>query len=194
LWGASAYKGADRRGDAELPDVPRRVANALAWSTAAPRCQLAGLIATGWSRYQTARVQCEPIDGALDALVRTAAVFRDGRDIGAAAAESFLAAVGEYDTFQACRSALARFAQSRRATWEHIRLIHEQGSLERRDPRRQGSGVLPELRRLAREQLASTQSAADAVAVALTNLLPRSSIESFLAERTAPLTEMLERL
>src|SRR5687767_3919022 len=34
LWGASAYKGADSRGDAELPDVPRRTANALAWRAA----------------------------------------------------------------------------------------------------------------------------------------------------------------
>ena len=32
LWGASAYKGADSRGDAELPDVARRAANALAWA------------------------------------------------------------------------------------------------------------------------------------------------------------------
>jgi len=194
LWGACAYKGADSRGDAELPDVPRRIANALAWAAIAQRHEMAGLVATGWSRYQTARAQCEPIDGALDSLVRTAGVFHDGSDIGGAGAESSLASAGELPALLACRHALTRFAESRRTAWEYIRLCHEQSHLERRDPRRRGSGVLQELRRLAREHVVATQSAADAVATALADLLPPLAIESFLTERIAPLMESLDSL
>jgi len=193
-WGASAWKGADSRGDAELPDVAARVANALAWARVASRHPLAGIVATGWSRYQTTRVQCEPIDGALDALVRSAAAFRDGHDIGAATAESLLASVGELRTFDACRSALARFSEARRSVWELVRLFYEQRSLENRDPRRKGSGVRQELLHLVDEQLAATKSAADGVRAAMTDLVPPVWIESFLAERIEPLIERLEEV
>jgi len=193
VWGASAYKGADSRGDAELPDVPRRIANARAWHAVAARRQLRGLIATGWSRYQAARVQCEPIDGALDSLVRTASVFHAGDDIGEVAAARFLASIGEIQ-FPACRSALSRLTVARRSAWEYVRLFREQCSLERRDPRRQGSGVLHELRRLAHEHLTATRSAAADVRAALAAGLPPSAIESFLAERVTPLMEQVQNL
>jgi len=191
VWGASAYKGADSRGDAELPDIFRRTANALAWADVAARRQLAGIVATGWSRYQTTRVQCEPIDGALDSLVRTASIFHDGEDIGRAMADVFLASVGEFETFRACHAALAQLSESRRATWELIRLHHEQATLERRDPKRRGSGVTDELARLAREQFITTQSAADSVREALTDLVSPTSIESFLGERLDPLAAQI---
>ena len=32
LWGACAFKGADSRGDGELPDVPARMSNAASWA------------------------------------------------------------------------------------------------------------------------------------------------------------------
>jgi hexosaminidase len=192
VWGASAYKGADSRGDAEIPDVPRRTANALVWAEVAARHRLAGVIATGWSRYQTTRVQCEPIDGALDSLVRTGAALHDGRDIGQAAAESLLASIGELDTFRACHGSLARFSESHRSASECLRLLDQQLNLERRDPRRRsGGGVAPEMLRVAREHLAATHVAADAVLRALEGLVPAVWIESFLAERIEPLMQRL---
>ena len=193
VWGASAYKGADSRGDAELPDVARRAANALAWIDIAARRPLAGVIATGWSRYQTTRVQCEPIDAALDSLLRTAGVFHDGHDIGAAGAEALLASTGELDTFRACHSALARLSDARRSAWEFIRLYHEQVSLERRDAKRQGSGVTQELLRLAREPIRAAETAADAVRAAMFDRVPQVWVESFLSERIEPLRDQLRR-
>jgi hexosaminidase len=192
VWGASAFKGADSRGDAELPDVARRTANALAWADVVRRHALAGVVATGWSRYQTCRMQCEPIDGALDALVRTAAVFHDGQDAGAAAAESFLTSVGEMETLHVCRNALARFGELRRSTWELIRLALEQETIERHDERRRSSGVKEELLRLARERLTATQSAGVAVCDALADLVPSVCAASFVAERMEPIIEQLK--
>jgi hexosaminidase len=186
VWGASAYKGADSRGDAELPNVARRTANALAWAGVATRQRLAGVIATGWSRYQTTRVQCEPIDGALDSLIRTAGAFHDGHDIGALAAERSLASIGELESFRACHGALARLSEARRSAWEFVRLYGEQVSLER-DPKRRGSGVTEELVRLAREQVSAADIAAVAVRAAMSERVPRVWIESFLAERLDPL-------
>jgi hexosaminidase len=193
VWGASAYKGADSRGDAELPDADRRAANAAAWADVASHVPLRGIVATGWSRYQTTRVQCEPIDGALDSLVRTAAALHDGAPCDGPTAETFLASIGELDAFGGCRAALGRLSVARRSTWEYIRLHHEQTSLERRDPRRRETGVPEELLRLAGEQFASMEKVTVDVERAFARLVPSVAICAFLAERLEPVREWLER-
>jgi hypothetical protein len=194
VWGASAYKGADSRGDAELPDADARAANGSAWAEVAARYGLIGVIATGWSRYQSSRVQCEPIDGALDALVRTATALHDGSACDDSTAQAFLSSLDELATFRACVTALRELRDARRQTWEYVQLYHEQMTLERHDPSRRGSGVLEELSRLAREQLATTESAAAKVRHALAHLVARGSIEQFTAERVQPLREIVHGL
>ncbi|MEA2735743.1 MAG: hexosaminidase, partial [Humisphaera sp.] len=189
VWGACAFKGADSRGDGELPDVAQRVANATAWAAIASRVPLKGIIATGWSRYQTTRVQCEPLDGALDSLVRCAAALNDNEPLDASAAEAMLASLGELERFRICAGALRRMSDARRDAWEFIRLRHEQTSLERRDPSRRESGVPAELLRLAREQIAATATAAEAVKHAFAGLVPDVWVKAFVAERLIPLIE-----
>jgi len=191
LWGACAFKGADSRGDGELPDVPARMSNAASWAQLAGRYDLRGMIATGWSRYSTHRPQCEPIDGALDALVSVGLTLRDGHPPTGNTVAKLLKTIGEWDRFQACRTALSQFGQATRDAWEYIILTHEQTALERLDSTRRGSGILPELGRIAREHLAAAESAAGDVRRALAGLTDDLWIDQFIAERLEPLREQL---
>lgn len=77
VWGASAFKGADGANvDVALFEVRR--ANLLAWIEEARQRPLAGLIATGWSRYSTFTLPCESLESALVPLVYAAASMWDG--------------------------------------------------------------------------------------------------------------------
>lgn len=77
IWGASAFKGADGP-FVDLPDVERRAANLMAWAEEAGRRPLAGLIATGWSRYNAFLAPCEGLESSLDCLVLAGASMWDG--------------------------------------------------------------------------------------------------------------------
>jgi hypothetical protein len=192
-WGACAFKGADSRGDGELPDVAARVANAAGWAEAARRHDLVGVVATGWSRYSTHRWQCEPIDGALDALVKVGGTLRGAAPMDDRQAEDMLRATGNWDRFTACRGALTRLSEAKRETWQFIILSHEQAALERLDPARRGSGILTELHRIAALHLAAAETASHDVRRALVGLVDNHWIEQFVQERLEPLREHLGR-
>jgi hexosaminidase len=192
LWGACAYKGADSRGDAELPDRPARVANAVAWADVARRFDLQGVVATAWSRYATSRVQCEPIDGALDVLIRVADVLHDGEPPADDDVTELLKSLGEWERFNACRNALSRLSEAKRTAWQCIVQAYQQASLERHDPTRRGSGVFQEMLRIAREQTTAAQKAADHVRKALSGLVESVWIEEFITERLAALLSAID--
>jgi hypothetical protein len=191
LWGASAYKGADSPGDAELPDPARRTANAIGWVDIARRFDLIGVIATGWSRYTTHRVQCEPIDGALDVLAQTAIAFHDGGSPADGADDELLRSLGEWDRFSTCKSGLERFSKSTREAWKYLVLAHEQTSLQQSDVRRRDSGILGELLRILSEHIDAGAAAADDVRRTLKGLVDDIWIDRFCEERLRPLREQL---
>ncbi len=87
MWGASAFKGADGL-SADTVDIETRVANLGAWARSAKKLKLAGVVATGWSRYSTSTVPCEGLESSLHALVLAGASMWDGRLPPAAEAEA----------------------------------------------------------------------------------------------------------
>lgn len=187
LWGAGAFKGADSAGDGDLPVVAARVENALAWAQLAQGLGLKGLVATGWSRYTTHRVQCEPIEAALDVLVQHGVIFHDGAAAPDAQVQLLLDSLGETERFHHCRAAIGKFAVCCARSWEFVRLSRQQRALEADEPRRRGSGVRRELERLLQEQIDRANAAADEVRRVLDPLVTATSIESYLRERLHPL-------
>lgn len=141
LWGAGAFKGADGM-SIDLPDLDQRMTNARAWADLHRRFGFAGLIATGWSRYSCHRVQCEPLDAALDALVRVGRLWRDGVDPGHGGAIDVLRNGNQADRFERCRAALDAFSRHRLAAWQAVRETWENIALARLDTDRVGSGIL----------------------------------------------------
>lgn len=78
LWGASAFKGGDGP-RLDVPNPENRMANEVAWATEAQKRDMAGIVATGWSRYSTFTVPCEGIEASLDSLVLAGAAMWDGK-------------------------------------------------------------------------------------------------------------------
>jgi hypothetical protein len=77
LWGASAFKGGDGP-RLDVPNLANRMSNEVAWAKEAQRRKMAGVVATGWSRYSTFTVPCEGIEASLDSLVLAGAALWDG--------------------------------------------------------------------------------------------------------------------
>jgi hypothetical protein len=77
LWGAGAYKGADGP-NADLPKLSTRVTNMQGWVKATKRYGLKGVVATGWSRYNTYMTPCESMEASWDAMVMAGAILWDG--------------------------------------------------------------------------------------------------------------------
>ncbi len=188
MWGACAYKGADGL-DADVPDVAARVANAEAFASIAHRFHFRGVVATAWSRYATHRPQCEPIDGALDALVKVATALHDGHAADDQAVEQFLREQGEWPRFRACRDALAKLSDARKQAWQHELYLRQQSAAEFADPRRVGSGMLRELQRIKKTHVDTARAAGDEVRRAMTGLVEKIWIERYLQERLAPFHE-----
>jgi hexosaminidase len=78
VWGASAFKGADGL-SVDTVNTDTRIADLTAWAGSARRLGLAGIVATGWSRYSTFAVPCEGLEPSLHSLVLAGASMWDGR-------------------------------------------------------------------------------------------------------------------
>jgi hexosaminidase len=186
MWGACAYKGAEEA-HADLPNIAARVANAEAWSAIASQFKMRGVIATAWSRFSTHRVQCEPIDGALDALVKVATALRDGNAADDAQTREILKQSGEYIRFKACRDALAQLSEARKSAWQYELYCREQLAIEAADARRRGSGILAELRRIQGTHIDAARAAGDTVRAALDGLIERVWVDEYIDQRLKPL-------
>src|SRR6185312_12739421 len=126
---------------------------------------------------------------ALDALVKVATALHDGHAVDDAAVEQFLRTRNEWDRFCACHDALTKLSESRKQAWQFELYIRQQSATEAADPRRRGSGMLRELRRLKKTHAEAAGAAADAVRSAMTSLVEKIWIERYLQERLAPLQE-----
>lgn len=187
LWGAGAYKGADRM-SADLPDLAQRRLNAEAWMALHGRFGFRGVIATAWSRYSTHRIQCEPIDGALDALAMVGGIFQghDGHD-----GEQVLREAGELDHWRACHAALRSLATARRDAWHQVQLIQENAAVAELAETRRGCGCIEHARRGLDAALERFDAAADHVRDALTDCVPERWVEEYLRSRRMPLERAL---
>jgi len=192
LWGATAYKGADGA-DADLPDRARCSENASGWADVSERFGFRGVVATAWSRYSTDRVQNEPIDAALDSLVRTAAILRgDDSEIDALAV---LREAGEDERFLQCKAAMERLAKARKVAWDEIRMLHEQCLLEERiDPSRTGSMVSTQLLEKLDAARSELVQAADEVRPVFDGLIEKACLDEYLTERLLPVDEQYKEL
>jgi hexosaminidase len=194
VWGATAYKGADSMGDGDLPDRAARVANASGWAELSKRFELVGLVATAWSRYSTHRVQCEPMDGALDAMFAVAAILRGDAPANDSELREALRQAGELERFEKCRSALARFSDARRQAWQYTLIVRQQRFVGRADKRRENPGIAATLLDGARDALVAVDACAGDVRAALRSSFEDVWIDRYLAERIGPLREELAAL
>jgi hexosaminidase len=195
MWGATAYKGADGH-NVDVPDIAKRQHNALGWADIAVRFPLRGLIATAWSRYNTNVQQCEPIDGALDALAMVAVLLHDGAppESGLDTCLTFLTSTGEGNRLAFCKSTLERISTLRKQVWTAVQDVRERLALVQHDPRRTGSAQ--QSRRCAEleKTLSELDSAAATLHQALLGCVDPLWITRYLDERISPLRAEFETL
>lgn len=195
LWGGAAYKGADGH-NVDLPDIDRRQENALAWSDVARRFFFKGVIATGWSRYSTNRLQCEPIDAALDSLINVGIILHDGAPPEAEmeACLAYLEELNEKERFEYCKQSLTRLAAARLRGWKEVQAQREQNALCRMDPRRSTSYARNICVRGLRSALQAAEKAATEVRESFAGLIEPIWLEEYLNARLIPLNDELSCL
>lgn len=194
LWGASAYKGADGQ-SADLPNIEMRVKNNLGWVEVARKEKMAGVIATAWSRYSHDRVQNEPIDGSLDALLEVGVILHDGAEPagGIDACRQALATLPETKCFAACYAALKKLQHARTWFWRGVQEYGETLWLEESQPQRRGTTISQWSVGHMRDHLPQAEHAADEIRQAFQGLVPDVWIEEYLDERIVPMRRMYER-
>ena len=190
LWGATAYKGADGQ-SVDRPNLARRQENAEAWMPMARRFGLAGVIATGWSRYSTRCLQCEPIDAALDSLVNIGVVLHDGQAPlgGVAAFVGALDAMGEGARFRDCRAAMQLLTAVRQNGWQECQALRELNVLHRMDPQRTGANAARQALSYLGNIMGTGEEAEGKVRQAFAGLIEPLWIEEYLKTRLAPLRD-----
>lgn len=195
LWGGTAYKGADGH-NVDLPNLAKRQENAVAWVEVAGRYGFAGVIATGWSRYSTHRVQCEPIDAALDSLLNVGVILHDGKPPagGFAAIAATLGELGEKDRFLFCKEVMEKLTDVRGRGWKFVQSLREQIALGQDDTRRQGSSWEARFLRILQGILKESDTVADEVRKQFGGLMEPVWIEDYLHSRLAPLRAEFETL
>lgn len=119
IWLASAYKGADGT-FVDIPNFHNRVINMHTLIEYAEKKGISGVVATGWSRYNTFRSPCEGIEASLDCLVLAGKIAWDSNipENPTQWAEDFL----EYCQTKGIRT--AHFHQSRKVS-EQIQALRD---------------------------------------------------------------------
>lgn len=195
LWGGTAYKGADGH-NIDLPDFSKRELNAMAWVDVARRFNFKGVIATAWSRYSTHRLQCEPIDAALDSLLNVGVILHDGQPprSGMADCLAALETLGEAGKFSACKSAMEKLRDIRSRGWTTVQSLREQIAMARHDSRRLGSTWEARFLHILQEVLKESEGVAEETRNALAGLIEPIWIEDYLHARIAPLRAEFDNL
>jgi len=192
LWGGAAYKGASGQ-NVDLPDLQLHEDNALAWMEVAGRFNFKGVVATAWSRYSTDRVQCEPIDAALDSLVNLGVIFHDGKIPagGISACVEALQEIDEKERFLACKRAMQALTNCRRQAWEQYQILREEMVLCKGNKRKGLSREVEKTRENLCKTIAGAHTIADEVKKVFQGLIPSIWIEEYLLTRIKPLEEDL---
>jgi hypothetical protein len=191
LWGATAYKGGDGH-DIDLPDAEVRQTNAQGYADVANQFDLQGICATGWSRYSTHRVQCEPIDAALDVLLNIGAILHDGSPAKAENTVDCLKQLGELDRFNTCKQVMEQLTKVRLQGWRAVQDIREQAVMVRQDPRRNGAKAEQHYLGALVKVIRQADSVSEETRKAFAELIPQLWIDRYLGERLEPLREELK--
>lgn len=176
-----------------------RATNAAAWARVAQRHPYQGVIATTWSRYSVDRVQCVPIDSALDSLINVGVILHDGRPPagGIDACINALAGLGEKQRYEACKKAVTRLAAIRRRSWELVQQVREQIVLGRIDPRctsaRHKAEGLKCLSHLS-STVTKAERIGDEIRQSFDGLVQKVFLAEYIATRVTPLREELDDL
>lgn len=184
LWGATAYKGADGAGS-DYPDPLKRQPATQGWAEMQKEWELKGIFATGWSRYTTARIQTEPIEGALDSLVNTAVILHDGKppEGGLAECETWLNLYGRGESFRSCRAAMLKLSYHRNRAWDYIRSLEEQIANVVVDDSRKGSSIEQVLFDVLYESIRGLEEAEQEGRIALHGLVEECWLEDYYKVR-----------
>lgn len=193
MWVAGAYKGADGQ-SRDRHILERRLENARAWMDLDARFGFRGVIATAWSRYSTHRVQNEPIDGNLDALVLVGQVLSGNTTATSheKAVKDVLAPLGEYDRFVRCRDVLEQLQTHRDNMWLRLQETYENIAVAHVDPCRRDNALLQQQVSLCRESLAQLEQTAEQFTRVFAGLVPDAWIREYVYVRLEPVRTLLE--
>jgi hypothetical protein len=195
LWGGTAYKGADGV-DADLPNIARREANAMAWAEVAVRYGFAGVIATAWSRYWTGACQNEPIEGALDSAFNVGVILHDGKPPrgGIESCRRELLRLAGGRAVVRARNFLKTLSEARNNAWQGIRVLRHVIITLSGDRRRFPSSFMARYMENIGRQMAAAEAAAEDVRRALAGFIAPVWIDRYLAERIESLREEYDLL
>ena len=194
LWAAGAFKGADtdRGMSSDLPNPKERIRNAAAWMELDQRFGFTGLISTGWSRWATHSVQTEPIDGALDTLVRIGRVFRGNS--GDNTPEELLTSLGEHERWKRCSESLGLLSSARRNAWSNLQVLRENDAINNLRPTRCGSRIRTITLGWIDTSLSQLNTASLDVRSALQGLVADRWIDEYLHTRIQPLRDEIDTI
>ena len=196
LWGATSYKGTESQ-DSDLPDYAKREKNAIIWCEMARRFALEGLIATGWSRFNSESLQTEPIDAALDVLAYIGGIIHDGNSPpeGMKSCLKLLEKLGEKERFLSCKEVMHQLVEARAHAWEIIRHLHQQIVLESEvSVRRRGSAGPPQLLESLRETLDTLSDIGKIMCQRFAGLVDLIWIQEYFDARVIPIREQYQDL
>lgn len=194
LWAAGAFKGANGAGS-NRPKPCYLQAATIGWVALRRRFPWEGVVATGWSRFTTARIPTEPWDAALDSLVNAAVILHDGvpPSGGLAACEAWLAGCREGVNFQRCRAVMEVLTEHTKEAWIWIRHLEEQFAHLGLDPFRAGSGIEEVLISLLQSEVKVLNGVAAKVKECLEGRVAEPWLSHYCEVRCRPITAAVER-
>lgn len=192
LWGATAFGGADGY-SADLPIIEERIRNASSWYRLHKEYGFVGMIATGWTRYNSHRLQVCPLDACWDAVAATALCL-SGAEPSTDTIHTLMDQAEVASRFQRLREKFAPWSDAVSEAWLYIRYADEQRAAEMAEPHRRGSGALGDGLDLLKDRVReAVQKSKDVCEVLKESTSPQAANE-YIADRVRPLQYHLKRL
>ncbi|MCM8789249.1 MAG: family 20 glycosylhydrolase [Candidatus Omnitrophica bacterium] len=194
MWAASAFKGGDGA-YVDIPNIETRAMNMLNWVKYGQSMKMEGVIATGWSRYNTFVSPCEGIEASLHTLVLAGKIAWD-RSIPQDPfqwANEFLKHCQNKGVrtghFQNCHSVSENLQESRDAAYacfrNYLQQAHLAGEPERINPMR-----AKHARKALFESLKKVKEFAKAWERAHRTLVPNVWIRKYTLSRVEPVKKI----
>lgn len=196
IWAASAFKGAEGA-YVDVPNIESRTINMHQWVKYAREMKMEGVIATGWSRYNTFVSPCEGIEASLHTLALAGKIAWDG-DIPEKASEwadAFLKHCQNQGIgtghFQKCRQVSEELQKNRDTAFfvfrNYLQQAHLAGEPERINPVRAKNA-----RKAIFELLKKVKESAREWEKTHRGLVPNVWIKKYALSRVEPVKKMKE--
>ncbi len=196
IWAASAFKGADG-GLVDIPNVQMRLTNMVEWVGYAKKMKMEGVIATGWSRYNTFVSPCDGLEASLDTLVLSGKIAWDGEipESPLVWANNFLIHCHkngiQTSHFQSCRSAAEQLQNWRDSAFARVRNYLHQAYLSG-EPERINPFRAREARKAVLESLKNVNRFAGEWEKSHKNLVPQMWIKKYALSRIEPVRKIIK--